>query len=167
MMEVTGGLGKRRLNNRLIIILGAVVFVVIAAAAGYYFWQYMNLKNDPDLVNKLNQETTSRITAAVGRFYALPTDEQPTIAKIQDKAKLKDQVFFKNAENGDYILIYTKAKLALLYRENQNKLINVGPVTISDTSQTKPTDQDTTKKTDSTTPTNDNSNSGDGTPTQP
>lgn len=125
------------MRKRILIIVSVLIFVALAAIAGYYFWQYMRLKNDPTLAT---QETTSRLKSEVGRLYALPTDEDPTVAQIQDKEKLKDQTFFNKAQNGDYILIYTKAKLALLYREKENKLINVGPVTISDTSQTKPAD---------------------------
>jgi hypothetical protein len=68
----------------------------------------------------------------VSQLYAVPGDEQPTVAQVQDKEKLKDQSFFSKAENGDYILIYTNNKLALLYREKEDKLINVGPVSISD-----------------------------------
>jgi hypothetical protein len=124
----------------------------LSTAAGYYFWQYSRLKSDPSLAT---QETTARLKTAIGKLYALPTDEEPTVAQISDKDKLKDQTFFAKAQNGDYILIYTKAKLALLYREKENKLINVGPVSISDTSQTQSpnspnpsttTPTDTTKK---------------------
>lgn len=66
----------------------------------------------------------------VGKLLTLPTDEQPTVATVQDKEKLKDQPFFKDAQNGDKLLIYTKAQKAIIYREEGNKLINVGPVTL-------------------------------------
>ncbi len=145
MIEVEGT--GRKMRNRILIIVGVLILVGLAAAAGYYFWQYMRLKNDPSLAT---QETTQRLKTEVGKLYALPNDEDPTIAQISDKDKLKDQAFFGKAQNGDYILIYTKAKLALLYREKENKLINVGPVNISDTSQTKPAD--TTTPTDTTKP---------------
>lgn len=56
----------------------------------------------------------------------------PTIADITDKDKLKDQAFFKDAENGDQLLLFSKAKVAMLYRESTNKLINVGPIALSD-----------------------------------
>ena len=58
----------------------------------------------------------------------LPTDETPTIATIADKDKLKDQPFFSKAENGDKILAFNKAMLAILYRPSVNKIINVAPI---------------------------------------
>jgi hypothetical protein len=66
----------------------------------------------------------------VGAIYALPTDEEPTVAEIQDRTQLADQAFFAKAQNGDYILVYRQNKLALLYRQKDKKLINVGPVTL-------------------------------------
>lgn len=128
MLE-TSGLKGRRPKKFIVIIAGAVLVLALAGAAGYFFWQYTNLKNNP---NSAAQEATQRLVGKVGQLYALPSDEQPTVAQVQDKEKLKDQAFFSKAENGDYILIYTNAKLALLYREKENRLMNVGPITISD-----------------------------------
>lgn len=97
----------------------------MAGAAGFFFWQYTHLKNGSS-----TQETTQRLVSKVGAIYELPSDEQPTVAQVQDKEKLKDQTFFAKAQNGDYILIFTNAKLALLYREKSHKLINVGPIAL-------------------------------------
>jgi hypothetical protein len=140
-----GGSG-RKLRTKILIAAGAVLLLLAAAAAVYFFLQYKKVK-----------ATTERLKSEVNRIYALPNDEDPTIAKVEDKEKLKDQQFFSKAENGDYILIYTKAKLALLYREKDRKLINVGPITISDQSETQPADQQTppaenTENTDTQTP---------------
>lgn len=128
MMEGSN-LRAKRPTKLILLIAGAVVVLGLAGAAGFFFWQYTNLKNNP---NAVAQETTQRLVGKVGQLYALPGDEQPTIAQVQDKEKLKEQAFFSRAENGDYILIYTNAKLALLYREKDNKLMNVGPITISE-----------------------------------
>lgn len=116
-------------KSKVLIVVGVVVIALLAAAAGFFFYQYMNLKQNP---NAVSQETTKRIVQKVSQLYALPKDEEPTIAEVKDKDKLKEQAFFKDASNGDYILIYTKTKIALLYREKENKLMNVGPIAISD-----------------------------------
>lgn len=126
------------MRTRILVIVGLVVLLLAAGAAVYYFMQYKKLTDDPSAVSKA---TTERLKGEVGKIYQLPNDEDPTIAKVEDKEKLKDQQFFSKAENGDYILIYTKAKLALLYREKERKLVNVGPITISDQSETQPVDQ--------------------------
>lgn len=70
------------------------------------------------------------MTEKVGKLIALPADETPTIATVEDKTKLADQAFFSAAENGDKLLIYTKAQKAIVYRPSTNQIINVGPISI-------------------------------------
>jgi hypothetical protein len=135
MLEVNGGFKKPK--TKIMIIAASAAFVVMAGVAGFFAWQYFSFKGNP---NKENEETIARLTGAVGNIYMLP-DEKPTVAQVQDKEKLKDQTFFSKAENGDYILIYSENKLALLYREKDRKLVNVGPITISDSQNQQPNAQ--------------------------
>lgn len=116
-------------NMRFIAIILTVVIVLLAGLSVYFFTQYRHLRNNP---NAVAEDNTKRIIAKVGKLYALPSGETPTIAQVQEKEKLKDQAFFKDAHDGDYILIYTKAKVALIYREADNKIINVGPIALSE-----------------------------------
>lgn len=116
------------MGQKVILIVVAVLALLLAIAAGYFFWQYNNLRNNPGIVA---EDTTKRLVEKVSKLYAVPTDEQPTVAKVNDKEKLKDQPFFKSAEANDYLLIYTNAKVAILYREEANKIINVGPIAIT------------------------------------
>lgn len=108
------------------IVTGAVI-VTLLVATGTLFWKYTKLKDTP---TAKGQATTKRILGQVGEHYALPTGEEPTIAQVKDKSKLTGQAFYKDAQNGDYIIIYTGAKVALLYRESTHKIINVGPVSV-------------------------------------
>lgn len=113
---------------RIVVVVAAVLIVAFGGLAVYFFNQYNNLKSHP---NAVSQQATNKVAGEVSKLYgSLPTDEQPTLAQVSDKSKLQDQQFFKNAENGDYILIYPKAKIAVIYREKENKLINVGPVSV-------------------------------------
>lgn len=113
---------------RWLIIVVAIVFVVVAVAAGFFALQFFALKSNPEIAD---DETSKRIISKVEGIYLLP-EGQPTVAKVQDKEKLTGQAFFDKAENGDYLVIYSDAKLALLYREEANKLVNVGPISVSD-----------------------------------
>jgi len=99
--------------------------LVLAIVAAFLFKEYQDIKKTPETVAKA---TSQRIIEKVSNLYLLPGNEDPTVAKIEDKSKLGGQDFFKAAENGDYLLVYTNAKVALLYRETDNKLVNVGPV---------------------------------------
>lgn len=96
------------------------------AYVGYYFYnKYQQVKKNPEIIT---QEETNWLVDRVGRLMNLPGGETPTIATVIDKTKLQDQSFFKDAENGDKILVYVKAQKAILYRPGSDKIIEVGPV---------------------------------------
>ena len=59
----------------------------------------------------------------------LPTGEVPAIAQVADLAPLKDQLFFKNAQKGDIVLMYMQARKAILYDPGANLIIEVAPIT--------------------------------------
>lgn len=116
-----------------------VLWVVLIGMAGggayfgYYFYQkYQEVKKNPDIITK---EETNWLVDKVGRLMTLPGDEVPTIATVIDKEKLKDQSFFANAQNGDKVLVYVKAKKAILYRPNTDKIVEVGPVNTDQTAE--------------------------------
>ncbi len=125
-------LAKFSRNNKLMYIMLIIVVLLAVGTAGYFAKKYFDLRANP---NQAAEEETTRLTNAVGKLYELPKDETPIIGKVQDKEKLKDQPFFKNAETGDDILIYQKAKVAIIYRAKENKLINVGPIAIDAAAQ--------------------------------
>jgi len=103
-------------------------------------WQYRkyqklskelsDIKSDPQ---KVAADQISQLLNKVGQLIVLPDNEQPTVATVTDLAALKDQPFFEKAEVGDKVLIYTKGKRAILYRERQNKIVEVAPVNIGNT----------------------------------
>lgn len=114
----------------------AVVVLVVGLAVfgAYYFKQYKDIKNNPISAEEAKNKENERIVSAVGKLYNLPKDEQPTIFFVTDKNKLSDdykkQEFFQKAENGDYVLIYEKGKIAILYRPSTNQLVDVRPYTV-------------------------------------
>lgn len=123
-------------TRKTLILLGAFILIVIAAVPSVYFYnQYQknqqNLKNP----NQAAVEEAKVVVAKVGQLIELPKDEQPTVATISDVNKLKDQTFFANAQNGDKVLIYSKAKKGIIYRPSTNKIIEVSAVNIGNNSQ--------------------------------
>lgn len=107
----------------------AIVFIVIvvglAVAGGVIF-----------ALNKTKQNITnpSELISAVGKLIELPSGT-PQIATVSDKTKLASQAFFRNAQNGDKVLIYKDE--AILYRPSTNKLIAVAPVALQPTPVTQ------------------------------
>lgn len=119
-------------NFRKFLQLALLAAVLVAAlTAGYFYTKYQKLKNNPDLLSK---EELSIIVTSIKKYMDLP-DEEPTLATINDKSKLQTQEFFRKAENGDKILIYPKAKKAILYRPETNRVIEFAPLSIGNGSQ--------------------------------
>ena len=78
--------------------------------------------------NTSPQAQVQTLVSEVGKLMQLPTNEQPTIATVSNQATVSKQAFFINAKDGDKVLLYSKNKLAILYRPGNNKIINVGPI---------------------------------------
>jgi len=133
----TYSLNSFKQKKSTILILAGVI-VLLLAVIGVLVWKYQQANNNEASKNK---ETSKRVIAEVSKLYFVPTNEEPTVALIQDKDKLGNQEFFKKANNGDYLLIYQKDKIALIYREKDNKLVNVGPVNLDQQNQAQSTGQ--------------------------
>jgi len=130
----TSFLSRFGLKQLLIILL--VISAIGGVATGVtYFRKYQALKADPTIEA---QKETQALVATVSKLMELPADESPTVATIADKDKLKDQMFFSKAENGDKILAFNKSMFAILYRPSVNKIINVAPI-IDQTAGVQPT----------------------------
>jgi len=102
------------------------VLVLASLAAVLYFWNQNRRAKENSRAS--NQKETQELVTAVGKLMELPKEEEPTLATVTDKDKVKDQSFFKEAQNGDKVLIYIKSEKAILYRPDSNKIINVSSV---------------------------------------
>lgn len=110
-------------------LLNVLLILALAGFGGFYFKKYNDLKNsNPE---KIQQAQTDQYVKEVGKLYDLPKSEKPDVATVKDKDALKKQYpFFDKAENGDVVLIYKDAKIAILYRPSNKQLVKVGPVNI-------------------------------------
>lgn len=132
--------GKNK-RGKLVPIL-VLLLLISAGVAIYMTAKYQHAKKNPQ---SLVQADQNKLINKVGALIDLPQGETPSIATVSDKNKLQSQAFFKNAQNGDTLLIYTNAKKAILYRESTNKIVEVAPIAI-DTTAAGTTPQDATKK---------------------
>lgn len=140
------------MKKLLLIVSLAILLVAGFGAAGYFYKKNTSLKTQVADLQKKNTELEAKtktpeaknaeelksVIAIIGQSVDLPKDETPSLATVQDKEKLKDQVFFAKAQNGDKLLIYSKIKTAYLWRPSTKKLINVGPVSITDNATAQP-----------------------------
>lgn len=116
-------------NSKYMIAL--VILVLILIASGVYAFRLK--KSNEELMMKIpptqaqEEADIATIVPYVSKYMVLP-DEKPTIATVVDKEKLnKSQPFFKDAENGDKILVFQNARKVLLYRNHgtgSGKVIN-------------------------------------------
>ena len=113
-----------------------VLIVVLIAGLGALAYGYVHTKNElnkaknPSIAGKTEAE---QIVNQINKYVDLPTTETPTLATVSDVSKLKTQTFFKDAQNGDKVLIYTRAGTAILYRPSTKKVIEYAPVNSSPT----------------------------------
>lgn len=125
---------KKSLAKRLGLSAGGLILLIAALAAAFYFYtKYQDSQDKLKHPEKLAQVQTEDLVTKVSRHLQLPTDEKPTVATVSDVSKLSGQTFFAGAQNGDKVLIYTKAKKAVLYRPGTDKVINVGPLNVNNT----------------------------------
>lgn len=141
---------KVRNKKALLYVFVGLLFLASLGVGGYFFWKHRELKQQnrelSDKVSSVSKELeifktnpeqaaqaeVDRYVSEVGKLYDLPKEEKPSVATVKDKEKLKDQPFFAKAVNGDVTLIYTNAKLAILYRPSTKQIVNVSSVTIQD-----------------------------------
>lgn len=125
----------RRLSFGIAILLLLLAIVMIFASWSFSNYRQAQQKiaqlSTPEGQQELAKEEAVQLAAKVGKLIVLPADEDPVVATILDVEKLaKDQPFYRNAKNGDKVLIYIKAQQAIIYDSVRNILVNVGPVSV-------------------------------------
>ena len=106
-----------------------VALIGVSAFAGYLFVQNRDLR---DQVPLTQEEEVQQLIDEISEFLDLPAGEEPSLATIEDVEQLRSQSFFENAQNGDKLLIYEEARRAFLYRESTNRIVNSGPISVSE-----------------------------------
>jgi hypothetical protein len=118
-------------NTKTILIILSAITITTLGLASYFYYQLKMTKQNP---NEVSAREINDLVSKVSKLIVLPTDEAPTIATVSDPAALKEQSFFAQAEVGDKVLIYTKAKKAILYSVILNKILEVAPLNIGEKS---------------------------------
>ncbi len=133
-------IARKKLRQRKITTIFVALFLLVLLFAGfasYSQYQLHKLASD-ELLTDVSQgklpTTPEEVIAAVSNNILLPQGV-PQIAQVEDASKLKQtQAFFKDAENGDIVLVYDT--LIILYRPSKD--IVVAQADISGVGQKKP-----------------------------
>ena len=113
----------------------AGIFAALALVPSVYFYdQYKGAQVQLRAEGRAPASTAQDIESLVGKHMSLPK-ESPSIARVSDKTALNGQAFFKQAQDGDKVLIYKKAKMAILYRPSTDRIINVSTISIDEVAE--------------------------------
>ncbi len=124
----------------IIIIFSLVVLGGIGAVVGWFAYQTYRAGGKEKLAAI---HDVAEFTKAVGNAVLLPVGEDPVVATVSDKTKLGRQFFFRSAENGDKVFIYTQSSKAILYRPSIHKIVEIASIQGSDGTSQQPTQEAT------------------------
>ena len=110
-------------------LIGGLLVVIALISSGLALYFYQKSGNSQDNSGVVREESTNLVNE-VSKLIVLPDDEQPTIATVADPEKLKDQPFFRKAQKGFKVLIYTNARKAVLYSPSLDKIVEIAPLNI-------------------------------------
>jgi hypothetical protein len=114
---------QKRIKRIIITLLLLSSFFLLTTLYSQY--QVFILKDLED--SKTVPRTNDEIIKAISHHILLPEGGRPQIATIQNVEKIKrTQDFFKNAVNGDIVLI--SGNLILIYRPSKDVLVSVGDI---------------------------------------
>lgn len=113
-------------KTKKIITKTSIIILIILALGLAVFFCFKYLKSS----NKLVEFENKRLVKQISSHIVLP-NEIPTFATVADKTRLINEPFFKNAENGDKVLIFTNAGRVVLYRPSIKKIVDISTVTVN------------------------------------
>jgi hypothetical protein len=123
---------RNKSKFRILGILGILLFAAGVIISGFV------IKHEPQVLGLSAQSEITSLISQVGKLIVLPSNELPTVTSISDVTKLSDQPFFKNAKNGDKLLVYTNTKWGIIYRPSENRIIEVGAFDVSQPAPASP-----------------------------
>jgi hypothetical protein len=120
---------KPQYLTTLLVVIGAATL----GAGGVFAASYLDLlpTRQAATASPTPKLEVDQIIDQISDSVELPRGEVPSLATVTDPGKLQDQTFFKQAEVGDKVLLYTEAKRAVLYRPKTGKVVETGPFVLN------------------------------------
>jgi hypothetical protein len=118
----------RASNGKKLLIVANVLFILgLAGVSTYLFVQNRDLN---DQLTLTTEEKNRRLVEEINKVFDLP-EEEPVVAVVTDSNEFKAQyAAFDNAEEGDYLLFYRKARLNVLYRQDEKRVVKTANVVV-------------------------------------
>ena len=113
--------------KKALIFANAVLLIGLAGATGYLFLENRDLN---DQITLTSEEKNKRLVEEINKVFDLP-EEEPVVAIVTDVEEFKKQyTTFDNAETGDYLLFFRKARLNVLYRQSEKRVVKTANVIV-------------------------------------
>lgn len=116
--------------------MGVILLILALLPAFYFYSKYQKAKKQLNTPTATADSEKQKVLTRLGQLMVLPVGEEPTVATISDKEKLKDQPFFAKAKNGDVLVIYTQARKAILFDPVADKIVDVVSISLGQSSIT-------------------------------
>lgn len=112
------------------LVLGLIVLGILWSGYNYYSTsKQLAVLTDPNIAAEASRKQTEEVLGKIGKLMILPKDKKPVVATINDVEKLSTtQDFYREAHNGDRLVIFPASKKAIIYDEDDNRIVNVGPI---------------------------------------
>ncbi len=110
-------------------VANVVALIGFAGTSVYFFTKYRNEKEQNSLTN---EEKDKKLVEEINKVYDLP-EEVPVVAKVTNVDEFKKQFeAFKDDDIkvGDYLLFYRKARLNVIYRQSDKKVVKTADVIV-------------------------------------
>lgn len=109
--------------------MNIVLLLGLAGATAYLYIDNQNLKDELALPEQERKDLQNqKLLAEISEIFDLPEGEEPTIVFVNDAERAVEEnpglaEVFDNLQKGDYLVVYRKARLAIHYRPDENKVI--------------------------------------------
>ncbi len=119
--------GNNTTMKKALIALNVLVILGLGGASAYLFLENKDLN---DQLTLTTEEKNRRLVEEINDVYDLP-DEEPVVAVVTDPEQFKSEYpVFENAESGDYLLFFRKARLNVLYRQDEKRVVKTADVAV-------------------------------------
>ena len=118
-------IAKKRSSQSKKIIVALSIICVLAIGSGVFF--YLKYSRIHSAANEKQRQLDY-----VGRIIELP-QEAPALVTVADKNRLENKLLAGKVENGDSLMIFSKAQRLIIYRPSSQKVIDMLTLTAQDT----------------------------------
>lgn len=109
-----------------IIIATLIILCLVGVGSGVFFYvQYSQAQA------KANQKED--LTKRISTIAEVP-NESSTLVTVADKTRLQNKQLADKVDNGDVLMIFAKSQRLIIYRPNDNKIVDMLSFSAQDTS---------------------------------